>query len=331
MQRQFAEEKKQWTEDDQRINDWLVNGNDPLDYGHDALPGGADHDDAEVIVFDDVEGDDDDGKEEDANLDGMTSAEFQPSDFITILVDDRVFRTYRHTMTQVAGSKLAAMFSGKWQSQSGGVVIECIDGVQYVLDYNAQTFSVILDVLRHRFVMPDAFELTPAVEAGMAEFGVLEYYEHVRRMGSLPPTAIVIDRQEFQRHSAAKKTYYNQFPSLTEYAAHLSNDGNSGHSEIERLTNEVLQEKPSGDPGNRDTLLHVLHGLSADSGRKCFFYDSSKNIQPESKHDADSYLHAADNEGGSKFVLSLESLDDVVAEEKYDESRKLVELKTAIR
>lgn len=134
----------------------------------------------------------------------------------------------------------------------------------------------------------------------------------------------------FTESSKKKKAHYKKYPSLADCAESVQASKNQS-SPINKMTRELLTKKPSGDIEKRDTLLHVLHGLSAQSGKDCFFYDSSRDILPESKHDEDSHLHAADESGGCSLVLSLESLDGLVDDdEKHDERQKLMELKDSI-
>ena len=60
-------------------------------------------------------------------------------DFITIKVDDRTFRTYRGTLTQVKGSFIAKLFGAHQH------VIHKDNDCVYYLNYNPDTFTVSLD------------------------------------------------------------------------------------------------------------------------------------------------------------------------------------------
>mmetsp|Transcript_4580 Transcript_4580/g.7859 ORF Transcript_4580/g.7859 Transcript_4580/m.7859 type:complete len:504 (-) Transcript_4580:206-1717(-) len=135
-----------------------------------------------------------------------------------------------------------------------------------------------------------------------------------------------IDKTEFVKTSAQKKEHYNKFPTLQDYATGKQ----AVAPKVSQLTTEILQEKPSGDPSNRDTLLHVLHGAASMGGKACFFYDSSKGINPTSTADQDSYLNAvdADDETAPKFVLKLRNLDGFTNDdddEKHDTNEDLAD------
>mmetsp|Transcript_12565 Transcript_12565/g.11174 ORF Transcript_12565/g.11174 Transcript_12565/m.11174 type:complete len:583 (+) Transcript_12565:295-2043(+) len=138
---------------------------------------------------------------------------------------------------------------------------------------------------------------------------------------------ISIKKETFIKTSKAKKDHYLKFPTLADYSTPTSSKNAQNTT---KLTNEILSKPPSGDPTQRDTLLHILNGVAQANGKKCVFFDSSKNIKSDLTQN--SYLNAVDanDKEAAKFVVTLNNLDQFVDEQKYDKADKLVELKEAL-
>eukprot|EP01084_Bolivina_argentea_P284001 486571_1 len=134
--------------------------------------------------------------------------------------------------------------------------------------------------------------------------------------------------EEFIKWSKVQQAYYNKFAKLQEFDK--KNEKTANNKEIKKLTQQILGKKSSGVPSNRDTLLHILSGAAANSGKSCLFFDSSQNIVPCLKHDQQSYLLAATDSDSAQFVLTLNNLQDVDSDEKTNETDKIIELKAAI-
>ena len=137
-----------------------------------------------------------------------------------------------------------------------------------------------------------------------------------------------IDEELFIKTSATKKNHYSRFPTLKSYSKRSQNE----NKEAEQLTNEILLKEPSGDPSDKNTLLHVLNAAAKANGKQCTFYYSSKNIKPADDITENLYLNVVDgnDKEAGKFVVVLNTLDQFVEEQKYDKVDKLCELKKAM-
>ena len=80
-------------------------------------------------------------------------------------------------------------------------------------------------------------------------------------------------RQLFNENSKAKKAKRNK------NCVSLNKDSIKKKIETikkaEQITNDILSKKPSGDPGDKDTVLHLFNEMS---GGNALFYDSSKGV-----------------------------------------------------
>jgi len=140
-QARFAEEKQQWIQDDERIAKWLGR---PWK----SLQNTQDFDEKAHNYF---------------------SSDLQ---FITIKVDDRIFRTYRKTMAQVSDSKIAQLFRGTLEDKN---LLEFDEKTNvYILNCNPHIFAQILDILRTK--QTAHIELTSALVAALDEFGILRHF-----------------------------------------------------------------------------------------------------------------------------------------------------------
>ncbi len=88
-------------------------------------------------------------------------------------MDERTFRTYRKTLTQVKGSKIAKLFSGQCEDKR---LIPHHDksNMVYTVNCNATTFAQILEVLRTEGAAH--IEMTSELVAAMLEFGILKTF-----------------------------------------------------------------------------------------------------------------------------------------------------------
>eukprot|EP01084_Bolivina_argentea_P166049 288375_1 len=132
-QKDFNKEKQIWLKDEKRISEWLGK---PTEL-------------------------------KDDNKEGFGS------DFITIKVDERTFRTYRKTLTQVEGSKIAKLFSGTCEDKQ---LIPAKDksNMFYTVNYNGETFAQVLEILRNKGKID--FDITAALHVALVEFGILNRF-----------------------------------------------------------------------------------------------------------------------------------------------------------
>eukprot|EP01083_Nonionella_stella_P252403 869677_1 len=140
---------------------------------------------------------------------------------------------------------------------------------------------------------------------------------------------VKIDKDTFIKTSKTKKNHYATFPTLSTYSNASSNDD----EKVAGLTKEILSKEPSGDPKQKDTLLHILDGAAKLNGKRCVFFDSSKGIRSDLAEN--SYLNAIDanTQDSAKFVVTLNTLDQFVDKEEektYDGADKLVEIKESL-
>ena len=101
---------------------------------------------------------------------GKELEKISDEDFITIKVDDRTFRTYRGTLTQVKGSFIQKLFGPHHD-----MMHRDDDGVYY-LNCNPDVFGEVLDILRKRGAMAADFKMTPKLYAALKEYGILKEF-----------------------------------------------------------------------------------------------------------------------------------------------------------
>eukprot|EP01084_Bolivina_argentea_P115975 206152_1 len=148
----FTKERKLWTADDKRCAAWL----------------GISYE-----INDDSKDDDSKDDEVPANnssKDNEPQPEISDDDFIVVKVDDRTFRTYRGTLTQINGSFIAKLFG-----PHSHLIHRDLDG-SYCLNCNADVFEQVLKILRKRGTVPVDFKMTHTLYAALMEYGILEAF-----------------------------------------------------------------------------------------------------------------------------------------------------------
>eukprot|EP01083_Nonionella_stella_P175646 612290_1 len=171
----------------------------------------------------------------------------------------------------------------------------------------------------------------------------LEYYaitqpcSLINKPITKPIPVKTIEKATFIKTSAVKKQHYAEFPTLQDYTEH-GNTQATQQNELRQFTRKIMAEKPSGDPADKSTLLHLLSGAANNNGKECLFYDSSQHSQ--SKLTSNSYLNMVDgnDEEAANFVLTLKHLDHVTQDDddaKYESDSDgtvdaLIEMKEAL-
>ena len=93
-------------------------------------------------------------------------------EFITIKIDDRTFRTYRRTLTQVDGSKIAKLFNGKYQEKQ--LLRYDEKSKVYYMNSNPDIFGQVLEVLRTKGSAQ--IKMSSPLYAALLEFGVAKKF-----------------------------------------------------------------------------------------------------------------------------------------------------------
>eukprot|EP01083_Nonionella_stella_P296380 1006851_1 len=222
------------------------------------------------------------------------------------------------------------------------------NNVPYSLQPRFKKRDTILDVKRalsdethvqiqsiHLYQPPQGYALDD--DRTLLYYGITEPYTLINRPTATPIPVKTIEKETFIKTSAVKKQHYTQFHTLKDYAEH-GNTQVTQQNELREYTRNIMTEKPSGDPADKSTLLHILSGASNNNGKECLFYDSSQHSQ--SKLTSNSYLNMVDgnDEEAANFVLTLKHLDHVKqddddAKHESDDSRSvdaLIQMKEAL-
>lgn len=147
----------------------------------------------------------------------------------------------------------------------------------------------------------------------------------LERVSFLAEAIIDPSRDELLKKQAASKAYYDSFPNIDD----ATNETRPDIKKAEEFTKAILNNLPSGNPTERDTLCHVLNKLVGQQNQQCLFYDSANGIN---LHDASGNLVNADSKD-KPFVLKLESskgLGDGKSPKADEDDLKLVETLTSL-
>jgi len=148
----FKKERKLWDKDDKRCASWLGISYDVDDEINDSKYNGLDD-------------------EEPANdAESKPKLKISDNDFIVIKIDDRTFRTYRGTLTQIKGSFIAKLFGAH-----SDMIHRDTDGA-YCLNCDANIFAEVLEILRKRGTMTHDFKMTHKLYAALMEYGILDAF-----------------------------------------------------------------------------------------------------------------------------------------------------------
>ena len=102
-----------------------------------------------------------------------------------------------------------------------------------------------------------------------------------------------------EKKQAALKAYYDSFPDVDK----ATNEATPDVKQAEQFTKSILNNEPSGNVTERDTVCHLLSQLFGSQEQECLFYDSENGIN---LHDASGNL-ADINSQDKPFVLKLNS------------------------
>ena len=137
--------------DDKRIAKWLG-----ISYDDTTGSGGRGRSDSEDQFEDDE--------------DSKNRTPVSDNDFITIKIDDKVFRTMRGTLTQVPHSFMAKLFGAHSD------MIHRDETDAYCLNCDPEIFGQVLNILRRRGTMTPRFKMTHELCAALVDYGLWDAF-----------------------------------------------------------------------------------------------------------------------------------------------------------
>eukprot|EP01083_Nonionella_stella_P071344 191570_1 len=281
---EFAQERKRWNQDDVRCAEWLGISyqNEPVDRKND------DEEDVKGVGLDD----------EEVNYHGndANKEKISDEDFVTIKVDDRVFKTYRGTLTQIKGSFIQKLFGPHHH-----MIHRDSDGAYY-LNRNPDTFAGVLDILRKRGAVATDFKITPTLYAALVEYGILKAFFPSFQLSEL---SIGCDEKK-------KGDYHVVFQSFRSTA----NNGNYLRWNVDHLSNTTLEHWKLNTNDNSE-IQFLKTGYYRIVFRCCVNYSSAAYVRMEVDGSATEYSYHYNN---SSNHYKSHNFNDII---QFTEGQKL--------
>ncbi|CAF0803840.1 unnamed protein product [Adineta steineri] len=101
------------------------------------------------------------------------------------------------------------------------------------------------------------------------------------------------------KKQARSKSYYERFPNILD----VTNETRLEIKQAKEFTRSILQNLPSGNVQDRNTMCHIISNLLGNKDQQCLFYNSSIGIN---LHDASANLADLNSED-KPFILKLHS------------------------